>query len=132
MELWKSIDNYEGLYQVSTEGRVKSLARTIVRSDGQTKTIGEKLLKPSTAINGYQLVNLCRNGRQKTKKIHRLVAKAFIPNPMNKTEINHKDGHKNNNRVLNLEWVTPKENIRHALDTGLMGPKKRKNNELKK
>lgn len=120
MEVWKDVKGYEGFYQVSNKGRVKSLARTIVRSDGQYKSIKEKILKSGTSSKGYQQINLCRNGKQKTMKIHRLVAEAYIPNSKNKPEVNHKDGDKSNNVISNLEWVTPKENMRHAYDIGLI------------
>jgi hypothetical protein len=127
MEVWKGVKGYEGLYEVSNKGRVKSLARTIVRSDGQYKTIEEKILKSGTSSKGYLQINLCRSGKQKTMKIHRLVAEAFIPNPKNKPEVNHKDGNKSNNLFFNLEWVTAKENIRHAYDIGLMRAPKSRN-----
>jgi hypothetical protein len=127
MEVWKDVAGYEGLYQVSNEGQVKSLARTIVRSDGQNKTIEEKVLKSGMSSKGYLQINLCRNGKQKTVKIHRLVAETFIPNPKNKPEVNHKDGKKGNNLFSNLEWATPSENIRHAYHTGLMGEARHKN-----
>ena len=101
-ELWKDIDGYEGLYQVSNLGNVKSL--------NYNRTGKERILKPGNNGLGYLNVLLCKNGKTKTFKIHRLVANAFIPNPYNKPEVNHKDENKTNNCVDNLEWMTSKEN----------------------
>lgn len=94
-EIWKDITDYEGLYKVSNLGRVKSL-----------KNDKEKILKPVISSNGYLFVNLCKQGKQKPTNIHRIVAKAFIPNPNNLPIINHKDEDKTNNCVNNLEWCT--------------------------
>lgn len=98
-EIWKDIVGYEGLYQVSNMGRVRSLKRNII-------------LKPTSDMNGkgYYFVNLKRGN---PKKIHRLVAKAFIPNPDNKPEVNHIDGNTKNNKIDNLEWCTHQENCVH-------------------
>lgn len=99
VELWKDIKDYEGLYQVSNWGRVKSLwfrKEKILIAVGDTK--------------GYLKVCLCKNGKKKTFKVHRLVAEAFIPNPENFPYINHKDEVKTNNRVDNLEWCTSEYN----------------------
>ena len=105
-EIWKDIKGYEGLYKVSSEGRVKSLERIIVDSIGRKRTINERILKNSLKNCGYIYVNLYNGG----KRVHRLVAEAFIPNPEDKPEVNHKDEDKTNNCVENLEWVTAKEN----------------------
>jgi len=99
MEIWKDIKDYEGLYQVSNLGNVKSL-RT------------NNLLKPS---NGeYKQVTLCNKGKRKTIAIHRLVAETFIDNPFNKKQVNHKDENKHNNCVNNLEFCTHKENMNYG------------------
>lgn len=109
-EEWKDIKGYEGRYQISNTGRVKSLAR-YVRSICEYKHI-ELILKPiKQKYDDYHYVNL----RGKHYKIHRLVAETFIPNPQNKREVNHINGDKSNNRVENLEWATPKENTNHAI-----------------
>jgi len=97
-EQWKDIFGYEGLYQVSNLGRVRSLPR-----NGTVNDI--KILKPKKENNGYLRIGLCKNGEQKLYSIHRLVASAFIPNDdLFKTDINHKDENKENNNVENLEW----------------------------
>lgn len=120
-EIWKDIDGFEGIYQVSNLGNIKTLQRNIYRKKtGKLHYIQpEKLLNPSLLPIGYYYISMHNKGLQKVKSIHSLVANAFIPNPENKRTINHKDGNKLNNRVDNLEWNTDKENLNHALDTGL-------------
>lgn len=98
MEQWKDIEGYEGLYQVSNLGNVRSL-----KFSGGNKA---KLLKQNITKEGYKRVGLCKNGKRKDYRIHRLVAMAFIPNPNNLPIINHKDEDKGNNNVNNLEWCT--------------------------
>lgn len=112
-EIWKDIENFEGLYQVSNFGRIKSFPRT----GTQTKDIRIKKITLST--KGYMRTSLWKNKKSSMKSIHRLVAQAFIPNPNNLPQINHKDGNKTNNNVENLEWVTAKENVAHAYKIGL-------------
>jgi hypothetical protein len=108
-EIWKDIEGYEGYYQVSNLGRVKSLRRKTKSGNGGFKYIRERILRPG---NGeYLTTPLVKNGVQKTHYVHRLVAIAFIPNPENKMDVNHKDFNKKNNNVGNLEWTTRKENI---------------------
>ena len=114
IELWKDIKDYEGFYQVSNLGRVKSLSRSIYDSRGYMIYRKGKIKKPSVDKNGYPQIGLCKNGTVITRKIHRLVAETFIPNPENKPEINHKDEDKLNNCVDNLEWVTEKENVNYG------------------
>ena len=98
MEEWRDIKGYEGLYQVSNKGRVKSL--------GNNKTKKEKILSLKPSNNGYIRVYLCKNGKQKPFSVHRLVAQAFLLNPNNLPVVNHKDENKLNNNVENLEWCT--------------------------
>ena len=93
-EIWKDVKGYEGKYQVSSFGRVKSFARN------------GRILKPALNKNGYLLVNLWNNNHSKSFYVHRLVAEAFIPNPLNLRFVNHKDECKTNNFVENLEWCT--------------------------
>lgn len=96
MEIWKDIKGYEGLYQVSNLGRVKSL--------NYNHTGKEKILKEGKCSGGYVCVHLCKKGKMRTVLIHRLVAQAFIPNPDNLPQVNHKDENKQSNIVENLEW----------------------------
>lgn len=120
MEEWKDINGYEGQYQISNCGRVKSLARDYFcgYQNRARKHQPEIILYQSTNL-GYKLVGLSRDNKCFTGKVHRLVAQAFIPNPDNLPEVNHKDGDKSNNNDWNLEWSTPKDNSAHARSTGL-------------
>jgi predicted DNA-binding ArsR family transcriptional regulator len=111
MEIFKDIIGYDGLYQISNLGNVKSL--------NNYKRINEKILKPCTNIHGYFYINIHYNYIYKFHTIHRLIAIAFIPNPENKPMVNHIDGNKKNNNISNLEWVTAKENCQHSWDNKL-------------
>lgn len=105
-EIWCPIKGYEGLYEVSDKGRVRSL-----------KFGKERILKPGRMTKGYLTVGLCKNGEQKMYLVHRLVAKTFIPNPDNLPQVNHKDENKENNSVQNLEWCTDKYNTNYGTRT---------------
>lgn len=124
-EIWKDINGYEGLYQVSNFGRVKSLARIRkTRKDSNGKQgsyqykgciLKQKNRKTNVKSLEYYQVTLSKNGTQKMFSPHRLVAEAFIPNPNNKPYVNHIDGNGKNNNVDNLEWTTNRENQNHAV-----------------
>lgn len=108
-EVWKDVPDYVGLYQVSNIGNICSTHKSKTR-----------ILK-TQKLFGYRRVRLCKNSKVTDYPVHRLVAGAFIPNPDNKPQVNHINGVKDDNRVENLEWVTAKENVRHAFDNGLNG-----------
>ena len=123
-EIWKDIKNYEGLYQISNTGRVKSLKRVVPhknrwKSKTSKRIIEEKILKQNKTIHNYLFVQLYKNNKNQSNRIHRLVASAFIPNSQNKPCVNHIDGNKNNCHISNLEWCTYSENSIHAFKTGL-------------
>ena len=103
METWKKIAGYEGMYEVSDLGRVKSL-----------KHGKEKILKPQKINNGYLLVDLYKDGHKKQKYIHRIVAEAFIQNPQCLETVNHRDEVKTNNAASNLEWMSPADNVAYS------------------
>lgn len=113
-EVWKDIKGYEGLYQVSNLGRVKSLDRFVDWKYDKKQFIKGKVLKNCSMSSGYLFVGLSKNGKVKNHSIHRLVAKAFIPNPESKPEVNHLDENISNNNVTNLQWVTPSENANYG------------------
>lgn len=111
-EIWKDIKDYEGLYQVSNFGRVKSLRRYVARGTNKY-WVNEKILKPRYT-KGHYYTSLHKNKKSKNYYIHRLVAEAFIPNPDNLPCINHKDENTANNNVNNLEWCTHKYNANYG------------------
>lgn len=112
MEEWKDVKDFEGLYQVSNYGRVKSLER-VVESKNQfgtfTSHIKERVLEPVLNSYGYLEVGLSKNGKTRMKKVHIIVAQTFLPNPNNYSDVHHKDHNPRNNNVENLMWISNKE-----------------------
>jgi hypothetical protein len=105
MEEWKDIKGFEGMYQISDKGRLRSFK----------KMVQPLILSVKNSKGWYLSIILCRDRKRVTVRIHRLVAEAFVPNPEGKPEVNHKDGNKQNNDASNLEWVTDRENVIHAV-----------------
>ena len=110
-EVWKAIKGYEGLYEVSDWGRVRSLGRFVNAKNGSKRWVKGKMLEPQLAGMGYYTVQL---GLKNSKYIHRLVAEAFIPNPNNYPEVNHKDENKLNNKIGTLEWCPHRYNLSYG------------------
>src|SRR5699024_3512958 len=131
MEVFKDIRGYEGLYQVSNLGRVKSLEKKTMTDNGWERKWEECILKPAKTEKGkYFHVSLYKNKKSKTFNVHRLVALSFIKNPENKKEVNHIDGNRFNNSAVNLEWCTRSENALHAYEIGLQKPKYKRSLKL--
>lgn len=118
-EQWKDVVGYEGYYKVSNLGRVKSLDRTSLRSDGKIYNTKGRILKTVLSEGRYLIVTLHKDAKQTTPRVHLLVAKAHIPNPENLPIINHEDGDGTNNDARNLKWGTQAYNVQHGYDSGL-------------
>ena len=121
-EIWKSVNGYDGFYEVSNQGRVRSVNRFVMQviNGVQTKCLYKgRILKFTTDNSGYPMVTLSALGKIKTFRIHRLVADVFIENPESKKTVNHINAIKTDNRIENLEWATQLENNQHAINTGL-------------
>lgn len=123
-EIWKSVNGYEGYYEVRNLGRVKRCSKQITRKNrwgGNTELVYKGgILSPSiNSRNGYIYVHLSKNGKSKMVRLHRLVASAFVPNEGMYNQINHIDGDKTNNRACNLEWCNSSQNMKHSYGIGL-------------
>ena len=134
-EIWRDIKGYEGLYEVSNLGQIKSLDRykyTKGRYGIMKTKIKGRLLKPCLNHDGYEEIVLSKDGKSKMYRLHRIVAETFINNFDNKNQVNHKNGNKLDNKVQNLEWCNCKDNIHHALKNNLMKPAKGKEHYMAK
>lgn len=118
MEIWKDIKGYEGYYQVSNTGSVKSLTREVNRSDNKKGFYKSRILKLNQDKKGYLRVKLTKNSKAKTFKVHRIVADHFLKKSIHNKEINHLDGNKKNNKISNLEVCNSSENAIHAILNG--------------
>lgn len=117
---WLPVKNYENLYEVSDTGIVRSIDRTVLHKTGMQRLYKGKVISLTPHKDTrYMMVSLWKNNKGKAHYVHRLVAQTFLPNPNNLPEVNHIDGNKQNNSVSNLEWVTRKDNVTHAVSTGL-------------
>lgn len=119
MEIWKPIPNFEGYYEASSFGKIKRAKNKTIYKDGRIAYFSETILKPSLNKKGYLVVHLSVKSKKHSILIHRLIAKTFIENPLNKLTINHIDCVKTNNSIENLEWLTNKENMQHAFRNGI-------------
>lgn len=119
-EIWKDVIGYEGCYQVSNLGGLKSISRKVKGRVGNIVIKKEKVMKQPLSSGAYVRVSLCKNGSVKSFSLHRLIAEAFILNPENKPQVNHINGVKSDNRLDNLEWSTVSDNSKHAIGLGLI------------
>lgn len=130
-EVWKSIKDFEGLYEISSIGRIRSLFRIIEYKNGIKHPHDGFMLKQELSKDGYMRIKLWKSHKYKHFNVHRLVASAFIDNPGGKDCVNHIDSMRVNNCVYNLEWVTVQENTDHAIEYGNFNPKGEGNGSAK-
>ena len=112
-EIWKDIEGYEGLYQVSDKGEIRRIKYT--GKNRNSNYLEPKILKQKIMATGYKSICLCKNNEKKSFRVHRLIISAFIDKDPLRDQVNHKDGNKKNNRVESLGWVTAAENTQHAI-----------------
>ena len=115
VEIWKDVEGYNGIYQVSSYGRFRKFNIDFIKRPDRTTKYRYMKGSTSSGNNGNKYLTVYFSGLNKKKSLHRVVANEFIPNPENKPQINHKDGNKQNNNVTNLEWCTPSENSLHSI-----------------
>lgn len=118
--MWSDIPGYEGYYQASSDGQIKSLSRAVKTKGGGVRLTAETILKPTPDADGYYSVGLHKDGVYRTFRVHRLVAYTFLPNPNNLPVVHHIDGNNQNNALSNLKWVTVSENTQDAVDRGVL------------
>ena len=123
MENWKPVVGYEGFYEVSDYGRIRTVEHVSKSScrNGGSRKVPSHLLKQNEKRNGYLMVDLCKEGKIRTTLVHRIVADAFL-GPEPQLQVNHKNLNKKDNRVANLEWVSAKENSTHRVANGAQPP----------
>lgn len=129
-EIWKDIENYDGVYQVSNLGRVRTKDRMIERKYHNGYVRKGQIIKLQKDKDGYLKIHLYKNGKPKMYRVNRLVAETFISNPNNLSQVNHKNLDKQDNRVENLEWISAIDNVRHAANFGLYHHPERKRDKL--
>lgn len=117
--MWKDVEGYENYYQIEPNGTVRGVDRTIILSNGRTKFIKGKIIKPKISRGGYLTIALSKNGVAKTYFLHRLLAITFLANPQELKYVNHISGDKLDNSLYNLEWTTHSNNVKHAYRIGL-------------
>lgn len=117
-EIWKDIENYNGIYQISNLGNIKSLGRKVIQKNGKVIYLKTRILKPVITKNGYLQTILSKSKKTERKYVHRLVAQAFIENYNEKLEVNHKDFNRLNNNLNNLECITHAENYKYSFNRG--------------
>ncbi len=112
-EIWKDIKGYEGIYQVSTHGRIKSLSREVKGLNGMRRSLEERVMVNISHYKGYSIIFLSKENTKIKFYIHRIVAETFIENWEDEAFVNHRNGSKTDNRVENLEWTSPSNNTIH-------------------
>lgn len=122
LEIWKNIPGWEGYYQASNIGRIRSLDRIVYSKEGRKFTFKGKILKPRRNKRGYFYLGLHKGGKIKSCTVHRLIALTFIPNPLNYPQVHHRDDNQVDNNVNNLKWGTISQNSHDAIKNGRWAP----------